>query len=62
MIVESHLLGFIELNECNLDYMLGEGDVKLMWCKTFYPHKDKLKNGLAFSTIQLLMKSKNSCL
>ncbi len=62
MIVESQFLGGIELNERNLDFMLGDGDVRLIWCKTFYPHEDKMKNGLAFSTIQLLMKSKKSCL
>ncbi len=56
MIVESQFLGGIELNERNLDSMLGESDVRLMWCKTFYPHKDKIKNGLALSTMQQLMK------
>ena len=56
MIVESQLLGGIELNERNLDLMLGEGDVRLVWCKTFYPHEDKIKSGLALSTMQQLMK------
>ncbi len=56
MIVESKLLGGIDLNECNLDYKLGNGDVKLMWCKTFYPHKDMMKNGLALYTLQQLWK------
>ncbi len=42
-IVESQLLGGIVLNECNLDFKLGNGDVTLMWCITFYPHKDKRK-------------------
>ncbi len=51
IILESQLLGGIDLNERNLDYKLGNGDVKLMWCKTFYPHKDKLKIELALSTI-----------
>ncbi len=60
MIVESQLLGGIELNECNLDFMLGDGDVRLMWCKTFYPHKDMMKNGLELSTMQQLMKSEKS--
>ena len=60
MIVESQLLGGIELNERNLDFMLGDGDVRLMWCKTFYPHKDKMKNGLELSTMQQLMKSEKS--
>ncbi len=44
MIVESQLLGGIELNKRNLDFMQGDSDVRLMWCKTFYPHKDKMKN------------------
>ncbi len=43
MIVKSQLLEGIYLNEHNLDYKLGNGDVKLMWYKTFYPHKDKMK-------------------
>ncbi len=60
MIVESQLLGGIELNEHNLDFMLGDGDVRLMWCKTFYPHEDKMKNGLALSIMQQLMKSEKS--
>ncbi len=60
MIVESQLLGGIELNECNLDFKLGESDVRLMWCKTFYLHKDKMKNGLSLSTMQQLMKSEKS--
>ncbi len=57
MIVENQLFGGIELNEHNLDFMLGDGNVKLMWCKTFYPHKDKIKNGLELSTMQQLSKS-----
>ncbi len=56
MIVESQLLGGIELNDCNLDFMLGEGNVRLMWCKTFYPHENKIKSGVALSTMQQLMK------
>ena len=56
MIVESQLLGGIELNECNLNYILGDGDVRLRWCKTFYPHKDKMKTGLWLSTMQQLSK------
>ncbi len=56
MIVESQLLGGIELNERTL-YLPGDGDIRLMWCKTFYPHKDNMKNGLALSTMQKLMKS-----
>ncbi len=57
MIVESQLLGGIELNERNLDLMLGEGNVRLVWCKTFYPHENKIKSGVALSTMQQLMKS-----
>ncbi len=60
MIVELQLLGGIELNERNLDFMLSDGDIRLMWCKTFYPHKDKMKNGLSLSTMQQLMKSDKS--
>ncbi len=60
MIVESQLLGGIELNERNLDFMLGKGNIRLMWCKTFYPHKDKMKNGLSLSTMQQLMKLEKS--
>ncbi len=56
MIVESQLLGGIDLNELNLGYKLGNGDVKLMWSETFYPHKDKMKNGLALYTTQQLLK------
>ncbi len=62
MIAESQLLGGIELNERNLDFMLGDSNVKLMWCKTFYLHKDMMKNGIALSSMQKLMKSKKSCL
>ncbi len=58
MIVESQLLGGIELNEHNLDFMLNY--IRLMLCKTFYPHKDKTKNGQALSTMQQLMKSEKS--
>ncbi len=60
MTVESQLLGGIELNECNLDFMLGDGNVSLMWCETFYLHKDKIKNGLVLSTMQQLMKLEKS--
>ncbi len=60
MIVESQLLSGIELNENNLDFMLGDGKIRLMWCKTFYLHQDKMKNGLALSTMQQLMKSEKS--
>ncbi len=60
MIVENQLFGGIELNEHNLDFMLGDGNVKLMWCKTFYPHKDKIKNGPSLSTIQQFMKPEKS--
>ncbi len=56
MIVESQLLGGIELNERNLDLMLGEGNVRLMWCKTFYPHEDKMKTVLSLSTMYQLLK------
>ena len=57
MIVESQLLGGIDLNEANLECEFGNGDVELMWCRTFYPHKDKMKSGLQISTMQQLMKS-----
>ncbi len=57
MIVESQLLGGIDLNEANLECELGKGDVELIWCRTFYPHKDKMKFGLQISTMQELMKS-----
>ncbi len=57
MIVESQLLGSIDLHEANLECKLGNCGVKLMWCRTFYPYKDKMKSGLAFSTMQQLMKS-----
>ncbi len=43
VIMRSQLLGGIDLNERNLDYKLGNGDVKMMWCKTLNPHKDKMK-------------------
>ncbi len=58
MIVESQLLGDIELNESNVDFMVDVGDVRLVWCKTFCPHIDKMKNGIGLSTMQQLMKSK----
>ncbi len=57
MIVESQLLGGIDLHETNLECKLGNDDVEVMWCRTFYPHKDKIKCGLALSTMQQLMKS-----
>ncbi len=60
MNVESQLLGGIELNECNLDFILGEGDVRLVWYKKFYPHKDKMNNGLSLTTMQQLMKLEKS--
>ncbi len=57
-ILESQLLGGIDLNEGNLEFILGNGDVKLMWCRTFYPHKDKMKCGLQFlSTMQQQMNT-----
>ena len=58
MIVESQLLGGIDLNEANLESEIGNGDVELMWCRTFYPHKDKMRFGQQISTMQQLMKSK----
>ncbi len=57
MIVESQLLGGIELNKANLENKFYNGDVELMWCRTFYQHKDKMKYGLQISTMQQLMKS-----
>ncbi len=57
MIVESQILGGIDMHEAYLECKLGNDDVKLMWCRTFYPHKDKMKSGLQISTIQQLMKS-----
>ncbi len=53
----SQLLDDIDQNEFNLEYMQGNGDVCLSRCKTFYPHKDKMKNGLLLSTMQQHMKS-----
>ncbi len=41
MIVELQLLGGIDLNVGNLEFILGNGDVKLMWFRTFYLQKDK---------------------
>ncbi len=32
IIVESNLFGGINLNESNLDYLLGNGDVCIEWC------------------------------
>lgn len=40
MIVESQLLGGINLNESNLDYIVGNDSVELIWCRTFYPTKE----------------------
>ncbi len=60
MIVESQLFSGIELNQGTLDFVLGDGNVRLMWCKMFYPHKDKMKNGLALSNMQQLMKPEKS--
>ncbi len=60
MNVESQLFGGIELNERNSDFMLCVGNFRLMWCKTFYPHKDKMKNGQTLSTMQQLMKLEKS--
>ncbi len=57
MIVKSQLLGGIDLNKANLERELGKGDDELMWSRTFYPHKDKMKCGLRISTMQQLMKS-----
>ncbi len=57
MIVELQLLGHIDLHVANLRYKLGKDDVELMWCRTFYLYKDKMKSGLALSTMQQLMKS-----
>ena len=41
MIVKSNLLGGINLNEPNLDYLLGDGDLRIVWCRVFIPNKDK---------------------
>ncbi len=57
MIVESQLLGGIDLNEANLQCKLSNDEIKWMWCRTFYPYKDKMKCGLQISTMQQLMKS-----
>ncbi len=38
MIVESQLLGGIEMNEGNLDFLLGDVDIRFIWCKMFYLH------------------------
>ncbi len=59
MIVEFQLLGCIELNECNLDYTLGVADVRLIWFKAIFIFYDKMKNVLALSRMQQLMKSKS---
>ncbi len=59
IIVEYQLLGGIELNEGNLDYMLVDSDERLMRCKIFYLHKNKMKNGLALSTMHQLISQKN---
>ncbi len=32
MIVELNLFGGINLNESNLDYLLGDGDICIEWC------------------------------
>ncbi len=40
MIVESQLLGGIDLNERNLDYVVNNDSVELIWCKTFYLTKE----------------------
>ncbi len=57
IIVESQLLGGIDLNNANLENKFYNGDVELMWCRTFYPHKEKMKCGLQISTMQQLRKS-----
>ncbi len=54
IVTESQLIGAIDLNECNLDYILGNVDVSLIWCKTIYPHKDKMKAGLELDTMHQL--------
>ncbi len=51
MIVEIQLTRGIDRNEC-LDNKLGNGEVKLMWFKTFYPQNDKMKNELALYIMQ----------
>ena len=48
MIVESQLLGGIDLNKPNSQCKLGNNEVKLMWFEKFYPHKDKMKCVLQF--------------
>ncbi len=40
MIVESQLLGGIDLNEHKLDYVVDNDSVELIWCRTFYPTKE----------------------
>ncbi len=52
LMVESNLLGGINLNESNLDYLLGNGHVCIEWWQAFFPNNDKMKNYLTITTMQ----------
>ncbi len=43
IVVESKLLGDIDLNGCKLGYVYDDGDVSLIWSQTFYAHKKNEK-------------------
>ena len=52
MIVESNLFGGIDLNDTNLDYVIGDGQIHIEWCRVFSPNKDKINEGLNITTMQ----------
>ena len=52
MIVESNLFGGINLNDSNLDNVLGDGKIHIEWCQVFTPNKDKINDGLNITTMQ----------
>ncbi len=48
VIVKSQLLRVIDLNELDLDYILGNVEVKFMWCKNFTQQRQDEKWATVF--------------
>ncbi len=55
-IVDSTFKDGLELSHETLDAVLGETVTEILWCKTFYPPKDKLKSDTFIQTFKDLMK------
>ncbi len=54
-IVDATFKDGLELNCETLDAVLGKPVIEILWCKTFYPPKDKLKSDTSIQTFKELM-------